>query len=86
MTRLLVSSCLWSTLDETQSTLKFAFEVLQHRNNMDGAMTLITIHVFEGFMLHLESCTTPWAIWTKFKDLFGEVNEFRKMQLEMELN
>ena len=62
-----------------------AFEVMQHRNNMDQAMGLLSLHVSYSLLFHLDGCLTPHAIWINFEGLFGTINEFRALQIEVEL-
>ena len=52
---------------------------------MDEAMGLIALKIFNSMLCHLDGLTTPWAIWTKFYNLFGTVNEFWALQLDAEL-
>ena len=61
------------------------FEVLQHRNKMDEAMGLIALNISDSLLFHLDGLTTPWAIWTRFYNLFGIVIEFWAIQLDAEL-
>ena len=86
MTRLLMSSGLWSCLDENQPILTHPFEVLQHRNKMDKAMRFIALNISDSLLFYLDGLTTPWAIWTKFCNLFGIVNQFQTLYLDAELN
>ena len=43
---------------------------------MDEAMGLIALNISDSLLFHLDGLTTPKAIWTKFHNLFGTVNEF----------
>ena len=52
---------------------------------MDEAMGLIALNITDSLLFHLDGLTTPRAIWTKFYNLFGTVNEFRALQLDAEL-
>ena len=58
---------------------------MQHRNKMDEAMGLIALQVSDSLQFHLDGCNTPLAMWTKLDGLFGTVNEFRALQIEVEL-
>jgi len=85
MTRLLMSRGLWSCLDEQQPALTRPFEVLHHRNKMDEAMGLIALNISESLLFHLDGLNNPRGYWHKFETLFGQVNEFRALQLDAEL-
>ena len=52
---------------------------------MDEDMGLIELDIFDSLLFNLDGLTTPWAIWTKFHNLFGTVNEFHTLQLDVEL-
>ena len=52
---------------------------------MDEAMGLMSLHVSDSLLFHLDGCLTPQAIWDKFENLFGTINEFRALQIEVEL-
>ena len=52
---------------------------------MDEGMGLITLNISDSYMFHLDSLTTPQDIWTKFYNLFGIVNEFEALHLDVEL-
>ena len=85
MTRLLMSKGVWSCLDQHQPALTHPFEVLYHRNKMDEGMGLIALHVSDSLLFHLDGLTTPRDYWHKFETFFGQVNEFRELQLDTEL-
>ena len=44
------------------------------RNKMDEAMGLIAMNILDGLLFHLDSLTTPGAMWDKFFTLFGIMN------------
>ncbi len=48
-------------------------------------MGLIALNIFDSLLFHLDGLTTPKAVWTKFHTLFGTVNEFWALQLDVEL-
>jgi len=52
---------------------------------MDQAMGLLYLHITNCLLFHLDGCLTPQAIWRKFEGLFGTINEFRALQIEVEL-
>lgn len=52
---------------------------------MDEAMGLIALHVSNSLLFHLHDLLTPRAMWLKFETLFGIVNEFHAIQIEVEL-
>ena len=52
---------------------------------MNEAMGLIALNISDSLLFRLDVLTTPRAIWTKFYNLFGTVNEFRALQLDAEL-
>ena len=52
---------------------------------MDEAMGLIALNISDSLLFHLDRLTTPQAIWTKFYNLFGTMNEFQALQLDTEL-
>ena len=58
---------------------------MQHRNKMNEAIGLISLQVSDSLQFHLDGCNTPLAMWTKLEGLFGIVNEFRVLQIEVEL-
>ena len=49
-------------------------------------MGLIALNISNSLLFHLDGLTTPRAIWTKFYNFFGIVNEFWALQLDVELN
>ena len=86
MTQLLHSKGLWSCLDEVQLDIQRAFKVMQHKNEIDEAMGLISLQVSNSLQFYLDGCTTPQDMWTKLLDgLFGIVNEFRTIHIEEDL-
>ena len=85
MTWLLQSKGLWSYLGVMQSILQRPFEVMQHKNKMDEAIGLISLWVSNSLQFHLDGCNTPLAMQTKLGDLFGTMNEFRVLQIKVEL-
>lgn len=86
MTCLLMVKGLWSCLDEVQPQLTCAFEIMQHWNCMHEAMGMTSLNILDTLLFHLEGCTTLWAMWIKFHTLFGTINKFRALQIEVELN
>ena len=48
-------------------------------------MGLIALNISYSLLFHLDGLTTPRAIWTKFYNLFGIVNELWALQLDVEL-
>jgi hypothetical protein len=52
---------------------------------MDEAMGLIALNISDSLLFHLDGLTTPRAYWLRFQTLFGQVNEFRALQLDAEL-
>ena len=51
---------------------------------MDEAMSFIALHVLNNLQFHLDGCNTPLAIWTKLGGLFGIVNKFIALQIQVE--
>ena len=49
-------------------------------------MGFIGLHVSESLLFHLDGCDTPKERWDKLASLFGKINEFRALQLEVELS
>ena len=62
-----------------------SFEVIQHGNKMDEDLGLIYLQVSESLQFHFDGCNTHLAMWIKLHCLFGIVNEFRELQIEVEL-
>ena len=52
---------------------------------MDKPMGLISLSVLDILQFHVDECSTPQEMWDKFHVLFGTVNEFRALQIEVEL-
>ena len=48
-------------------------------------MGLIYLSVEESLQFHIDEFSTPQEMWDKFHDLFGTINEFRALQIEVEL-
>ena len=48
-------------------------------------MWLIAMNISDSLMFLLDGLTTPRAIWTKFHNLFGTVNELWALQLDAKL-
>lgn len=48
-------------------------------------MGLIKLNVFDSILFHIDEFDTPKEIWDKLQSLFGQVSEFRALQLEAEL-
>ena len=48
-------------------------------------MGLIALNILDSILFHLDGLTTPWAIWIKLQTLFGTINEFWALQLDIEL-
>ena len=61
-------------------------EKFAYRNKIDEAMGLIMLHVFDSLLFHIDGCDTPKKRWDQLASLFGNVNEFRALQLEKELS
>jgi hypothetical protein len=49
-------------------------------------MGLIGLHVSDSLLFHIVDCKTLKASWDKLASLFGKVNEFRALQLEVKLS
>ena len=47
-------------------------------------MGLIALNISNILLFHLDGLTTPRAIWTKFHNLFGTMNQFRVLQIDAE--
>jgi hypothetical protein len=58
----------------------------RYLNCMDEAYDLICMSVSLEVLFHIEVCTTPNEIWTKFEDIVGKQDEMRGHMLEGELN
>ena len=65
----------------TKEMEKFAY-----RNKLDEVIGLIKIHVSDSLLFHLDGCDKPKKSRDKLASLFGKVNEFRALQLEMEFS
>ena len=52
---------------------------------MGEAMSLISLSVEESLQFHIDECSTPHEMWDKFHDLFGTINMFKSLQIEVEL-
>ena len=85
MTQLLRSKGLWSCLDVVQPIFQRIYQTYQHQNKMDEEMGLIALHVSDSLQFHLDGCNTPLDMWTKLDGLFSTVNEFRELQIDVEL-
>ena len=85
MTRLLRSKGLWSCLDVVQPVFQSIYQTYQHRNKMDEAMGLISLQVSDSLQFHLDGFNSPLAMWTHLEGLFGIVNEFKTLQIELDL-
>ena len=68
-----------------QPIFQSIYQTYQHQNKMDGAMGLISLHVSNSLQFHLDGCNTLLDMWTKIDGLFDIVNEFRALQIEVEL-
>ena len=86
MKQLLQSKGLWQTLAENQPTFMKEMEKFAYRNKLDEAMGLIGLHVSDSLLFHLDGCDTLKKSWDKSASVFSKVNEFRALQLEMELS
>lgn len=49
-------------------------------------MGLIWFHVSDNLLFLLDKCDTPKKIWDNMASLFGKINEFKALQLEVELS
>ena len=85
ITRLLRSKGLWSCLDVMQPTFFSVYQNLHHRNKMDEKMGLFALQVYDSLQFHLDGCNDSLDMWTKLDGLFGTMNEFRELQIEVEL-
>ena len=54
------------------------------KNKMDEAMGLISMNISNGLLFYLDGLTTPKAMWDKFSTLFGTMNQFRVLQIDVE--
>lgn len=52
---------------------------------MDESMGLLSLHVSDSILFHLDEFLNPRAMWLKFDSLFGRVNEIQAFQIEAEL-
>jgi hypothetical protein len=64
----------------------FAIEKNRYLNCVDETYVLLCMSMSPKILFHIESCTTPYEIWTKLEDLFGKQDEMRGHMLEVELN
>lgn len=53
---------------------------------MDEAIGFISLQVSDSLQFYLDGCNAPLAMWTNLEGLFGTMNEFRALQIEVELN
>ena len=56
---------------------------MQH-NKMDEAMGLIAMNILDGLLFHLDGLNEPRAMWDRFSTLFGTMNQFRILQIDVE--
>jgi hypothetical protein len=49
-------------------------------------MGLNGLHVLESLLFHIDECDNTKECWDKLDSLFGNVNEFRALQLEVKLS
>lgn len=54
-------------------------------NKINEAMGLIYLSVLDKLQFHLDECSTPQEMWEKFNDFFDTINEFRVLQIKVEL-
>ena len=47
-------------------------------------MGLIAMNISDGLLFHLDGLTTPRAMWDKFSTLFGIMNQFRVLQIDVD--
>ena len=73
-------------LAEAQPVFTKEIERFAYQNKLDEAMGLIGLHVSCSLLFHIADCKTPKASWDKLDSLFGKINEFRSLQLEVELS
>ncbi len=52
---------------------------------MDEAMVLTALNILDRLLFHLDGLTTPRAMWDKFSSFFGIMNQFRFLQIDVEL-
>lgn len=70
---------MWASLDEVQPDLQRPYEILIYRNKLDEAMGLISLHVSDSLLFHLDELLIPQDMWLKFDSLFERVNEIRAL-------
>jgi hypothetical protein len=64
----------------------YAIKKNRHLNHMDEAYNLFCVSMSLKLMFHIESFTTPDAIWTNLEDLFGKWDKMRGHMLNIKLN
>jgi hypothetical protein len=65
---------------------KSSIENNKYLNRMDEAYDLICMSISIELLFHIDTCTTPYEIWTKLEHLFGKHDELRGHMLEVEMN
>ena len=60
-------------------------ENIMWHNRMDEAYCLLCLSISRDLLFHLDGLTSPNHVWEKFKNLFGNKNEMRGLQLENDL-
>ena len=59
--------------------------MFSYQNKLYEVMIFIGLHVSDSFLFHIVECKAPKESWDKLASLFGKVNEFQALQLEVEI-
>ena len=73
-------------LAEAQPIFAKEIEIFSYRNKLDECMGLIGIHDLDSQSFPIVECKSPKQRWDKLSSLFGKVNEFQALNLEVELS
>ena len=71
---------------ESQPIFAKEIEIFSYRNKLDECMGLIGIHYLDSQSFPIVECKSPKQIQEKLSSLFGKVNEFQALKLEVELS
>jgi hypothetical protein len=70
---------------DTEVERTFSIKKKRYVNCMDEAYKILCLSISPKLQFHIESCTTPYVIWTKLKDPFGKHDKMRGHILEVKI-